>query len=323
MSARWIGATLAVTFVPFVVAMALAPEPHHPAGPALAWLLFVGSSVHVASTAWLYSLPEVRACAHVSRTRHLVIPLVLVVASAVIAFVATAGQFAWVLVPFLSWQLFHFQRQNLGLSALTARATGAAALTNVERVMVSLCAAAGIAGLLSRPERLQLDVDPRLHWLFPIAASAYVAAAGYGVVHSVRTRSTDRPAVLAMLGMTYAFFTPVFVFASPFAAVAGLTVAHGLQYLVLLGFIGAARQRTQVVAGAALLAIAFAGGALLHATSHLHDADSALARGLFGAYLGVVMAHFVVDAGIWRLRDERARRFVAAYLPELVEPIPT
>jgi len=25
---------------------------------------------------------------------------------------------------------------------------------------------------------------------------------------------------------------------------------------------------------------------------------------LFGAYLAVVMTHFVIDAGVWRLRDE-------------------
>jgi len=30
------------------------------------------------------------------------------------------------------------------------------------------------------------------------------------------------------------------------------------------------------------------------------------------------MAHFVIDAGVWRLRDEFPRRFLAERLPALV-----
>jgi len=39
---------------------------------------------------------------------------------------------------------------------------------------------------------------------------------------------------------------------------------------------------------------------------------------VFGGYLGAVMAHFVIDAGLWRMRDPLARRFVSAHLPYLV-----
>ena len=316
----WFALTLLATVAPFGLAIALAPDGKSAPGPTLAWLLFMGTSVHVAATAWLYSLPEVRACAHGARTRHLVAPLMLVAAGAAAAGVLSIDQFAWVLAPFLAWQLFHFQRQNLGLVALTARATRSPALDQVERRIISACAIAGIAGLVARPERLQLDVDPHLHWLFPIAAAAYGALAVVGLVRVARRFRTNDPAVVGMFVASYSFFAPVFIFGSPYAAVAGLTLAHGLQYLVLLGFVGAARQRAQVFAGAALLIVALLGGAVLHQTSHLHDADTPAARALFGAYLGVVMAHFVVDAGLWRLRDSGARRFVATYLPELVEP---
>jgi hypothetical protein len=36
------------------------------------------------------------------------------------------------------------------------------------------------------------------------------------------------------------------------------------------------------------------------------------------AYLGVTMAHFVIDAGIWRLRDEFPRQFLTSRLPYLL-----
>lgn len=41
-------------------------------------------------------------------------------------------------------------------------------------------------------------------------------------------------------------------------------------------------------------------------------------RLLFGGYLGAVMAHFVVDAGLWRLRDRFPRAFLADRVPYLV-----
>jgi len=38
---------------------------------------------------------------------------------------------------------------------------------------------------------------------------------------------------------------------------------------------------------------------------------------IFGLTLGVTMAHFVIDAGIWRLRDEFPRRYIGAAFPFL------
>ncbi|MEP7059324.1 MAG: hypothetical protein ABI828_01215, partial [Actinomycetota bacterium] len=57
----------------------------------------------------------------------------------------------------------------------------------------------------------------------------------------------------------------------------------------------------------------------LSAASHLHEGSSP-ARILYGVYLGAVMAHFVVDAGIWRLREAFPREFISSRLPFLVPP---
>jgi hypothetical protein len=58
------------------------------------------------------------------------------------------------------------------------------------------------------------------------------------------------------------------------------------------------------------------GGVLLSAASHLHNSSQA-GRLIFGAYLGVVMTHFVIDAGIWRMRDPLARKFITENVPFL------
>jgi hypothetical protein len=119
----------------------------------------------------------------------------------------------------------------------------------------------------------------------------------------------------------------VFAFASPYAAVGGLTIAHGAQYLLLMSLVAAGGGAPRSPGGrtaralrlAVLVNLVLIGGAALEVTSHLHDGGRSF-RLLYGMYLGVVMAHFVLDAGLWRLRDPFPRRFLARRVPYLLRP---
>ena len=119
--------------------------------------------------------------------------------------------------------------------------------------------------------------------------------------------------------MSLGFSLPIFLFTSPYAAVAGLTIAHGLQYLLLMSLLAAGGPRgAQRMAGlAALCNIALVGGAALAEASDQLAARPAV-RVLFGLFLGAVMAHFVIDAGLWRMRAEFPRGFLRARLPYLI-----
>ena len=134
-------------------------------------------------------------------------------------------------------------------------------------------------------------------------------------------RSDDeRPGPLvAMYFTAFAFWLPVFVFRSPYAAVGGLVIAHGLQYLLLTAMLAAGGRRVGERANALMAAalVVLVGAWALSAASHLHG-SGASTRWLYGAYLGVVASHFVVDAGLWRLRDAFPRQFLASRLPYLV-----
>lgn len=119
------------------------------------------------------------------------------------------------------------------------------------------------------------------------------------------------------------FSVPVFVFASPYAAVGGMTIAHGMQYLLLVSLVaaGSPGEAGRALRLAVLCNVALIGGAVLAVTSHLHSGGPGV-RLLFGAYLGAVMAHFVVDAGLWRLRDPFPRAFLARRVPYLMRAAP-
>src|SRR5580698_2678663 len=95
----WLVGTLGVTLAAFAAAVALAPPASAPPVRGLAWLLFVGSSVHGASTGWLYTLPEVRGHARQHPAKLVVLPAALILATAVLAAALSPATMAWFLLP--------------------------------------------------------------------------------------------------------------------------------------------------------------------------------------------------------------------------------
>ena len=85
---------------------------------------------------------------------------------------------------------------------------------------------------------------------------------------------------------------------------------HGLQYLVFMGVVSTAKRDT-VLSVVALLGIATIGAVLLDmAKDAAAYMNSPYVLALSGAFYGATMAHFVLDAGIWRLREPFQRRYI-------------
>jgi hypothetical protein len=319
-SRAWLWGTVALSAGAFSGAVVLAPPASAAPIRGLAWLLFLGSSVHVAATGWLYTLPDVRAHVGARPVRYAWIPAGLVVTGAVTAAVLSPAAMAWLLLAYFGWQFFHFQKQNLGLAALAASVHRVRPLGRAERRALMGAGGAGILGLLAHPGLLQLRVRPAAGEMFTVAGLLFAAAAGSGVVALVRRPAADRPAgFCAMYLMALLFSLPIFAFRSPYAAVGGMTIAHGFQYLLLVGLVAAGNRRgtSRWLRLAVFANVALVGGALLSGASHLHGFPPAI-RLVFGAYLGVVTAHFVIDAGFWRMRDPFPRAFMARHVPGLV-----
>jgi hypothetical protein len=329
----WLYATVVLTVAALVSAIVLAPPAGAAPARALSWLLFTGSSVHVASTAWLFTVPAVRGYAVLHPVRCMLVPVSLVLVAGAAAAAISPDRFKWLLLPYFGWQFHHYQKQNIGMASLAASAQRAGALLPAERWPLRLAGCAGIAALVARPGLLGLRVQPLglsplAHEVFLFSAATYAIAFAAGVAAIVRRPRALLPAGFCAIYLTCLLFClPAFAFRSPYAAVGGMTIAHGAQYLLLVtliagGSAGRARRKLSRPTSLALLAnISFIGGAALSAASHLHSA-SQLGRIAFGAYLGVVMAHFVIDAGLWRMRDPLARRFLSMHLPYLIPSKP-
>jgi hypothetical protein len=318
----WLVATLTCTLGAFVVTIALAPPASESPTRALQWLLFVASSMHVASTGWFFTVAEVRRHARLHASRYVVAPAVLLAIGVAAAVALAPARLDVALLAFFGWQFFHFQKQNLGMAALAGVSVGAGSVTRLERVALLVAGCAGIGALLVRPQLLQLHLGVHLPGVFVVCCVTFAVAVLAGGAGLLRRPAGGRPGSYAAVYLTsLLFFLPVFVFANPYAAVAGLVVAHGGQYLVIVGLVAAAQRQdaSRAISLGLFVNIALVGGLALNAASHLHGAAT-VGRVLFGVYLGATMAHFVVDAGLWRLRDEFPRTFLRSAVPYLLDP---
>jgi hypothetical protein len=292
-------------------------------GAGLAWLLFVGSSVHVVSTGWLFTAKEMRAQARRHRHRYLWAPLGLIAVAATLAAALPTRTVNVLLLGYFGWQFWHYQRQNYGIAALAASAKRVASLTGSERHALLITGCTGGTGLLVHPGLLQLTLPlglvRALQPAFPLVGIAFLLGGSYGIAALAHRPAGQRPVTFcAHYLMGLLFFAPVFLFRSPYAAVGTLVIVHGMQYLVLTGLVatGDRRQAARLRALVVMVGLALVAGAALNLASHLHSAGPT-GRLLYGVYLGVVMTHFVFDAASWRLRDPSCRAFIASRVPRL------
>jgi hypothetical protein len=315
------------TFTPLVLAPLLAPRDSRGTAEALGVLLAVAYAGHIAVTGWLWTLPDVREMVRTNRWRMTVLPVILVALGAIVGLTMARDILDWLLLGFFAWQFTHFQRQNLGLVTLIGAKWSAEPLTVTERRLIAIAGWCGTAGLLARPTLLGLpnaSLTPLVeNAVTPLALAGLGACTIGAVIASLRSRRPT-PVICAYLTAVL-FFAPVFLFTTPAAAVTGLVIAHGLQYICVVGWrshtVNGGGHREGLRIAVAILVLAVVGGALLEAMSELQSGQASGIRMLYGVYFGLVMAHFAFDAVVWRkparLRAGSARP--QALLPRLAE----
>jgi hypothetical protein len=299
-----------------------------PAAP-LAWLLFVGSSVHVAATLGLFSFAEVREHARRHPPRYLLAPGALLASTVALCLSLTGNAKALGLLGFFAWQLWHYQKQNLGLVSLAFASSRLPSLRRGERRCILASGIAGVLALVANPSALQIvdwrpaaSITATAHSLAVLVIGASIAAATVVTGRRWATATTTAQTAAVYL-VAVSFPLPLLLTRSPYAAIGGLTLAHGLQYLWLVGNVvsgppSACRRPVEVARLITLATVIVAAAGVLAALSHLHADARFLGKMLFGAYLAVVMTHFVVDAGLWRLGEEFPRRWLSRRLPQLL-----
>jgi hypothetical protein len=121
--------------------------------------------------------------------------------------------------------------------------------------------------------------------------------------------------VLALM----AFYAPLFVFSDALTAVFMYLTAHGLQYLVFMAWVTKtpADGRGRAIA---LVAVATVAGGLGVRALQNDAIWSEYGVTLLGAAYGVTIWHFLLDGGVWRLRDAFPRAYMSERFRFLQRP---
>jgi len=79
----WFVGTVGLSIIGIAAALMLAPSFPTSSTRGLDWLLFIGSSVHVASTGWFYADPATRRYMLSRPTRYVIAPALLIIGAVV------------------------------------------------------------------------------------------------------------------------------------------------------------------------------------------------------------------------------------------------
>lgn len=258
-------------------------------------------SGHVASTAYFYVDRDFWSLIERNWPRFVLAPLALM-AGFLVAYQLGTRINAFALLSYFCWQLFHYQKQNYGLISFAASSEGAGPPPKILRLGLNLGVVAGVLGaigyfsaqgrdLLGFTDAQLKNVSRGLH--LPILA----CFAWLIVYHRkfLAHRFTCLFTVASLL-----FFLPAALGTNGLVAFATYAIAHGAQYLIFMGVLAKRSNRFYALPALGALTIG------LMIILLLMQNDPYLEH----MGLGVVCAHFVVDAKVWRLREPEQRKLI-------------
>jgi hypothetical protein len=287
---------------------------------ASALINFLGGNAHVAVTAFFYSDPVMREYFSKHKMRYVFVPIALILGTG-LAYLFTPAPFnRYILLYYFMWQTYHYQRQNFGILSFFAAATDRTPVSKLERLSLELAAAAGMLALVRIYGLSQQTVlAPFTDLIFQAASIVYMLVP-VAIAAAIFTKPSiaRNPLRISGLILFSAFYVPSFIFSDPSAATLGYALGHGLQYHVFMYFVGMSRPRP-VQALTTIGVSGIVGGFALTFMASAMGQGGAVSRLLFGLAIGTVMSHFVVDAGVWRLRYQFQRQYVRRAFPFIFE----
>lgn len=272
----------------------------------------LGAQFHVAATGWFFTDPQIRGFFRQKPGRYLIAPAAIVVGSSVVFGVVGATTRSYLIVAYLIWQLWHYQKQNFGLLSFVAAGTDRVSLTRWERRTLALAFLPGALGFLHFFEVGLPQYAQQFASMHGYGGFAYVLVAPCFLMAVLSNEALRRnPLRLAFFTFGTLFFLPTYLFPDGVSAITGFALAHGLQYLVFMTVVSGRGVHRPLVSLGVMVAIAFAGWWLLTGSLAVPGVPEPIKHALWGAGLGVVMAHFVIDAGLWRMRESFQRGYIA------------
>jgi hypothetical protein len=290
-------------------------------------ILFLANA-HIAITLFFYYDLRFREVRAANPFRYKWLPVIAVIlAGATYTIVPPKVEPLW-WAAYVGWQNWHFGKQTFGLYALVSTDQSSRRISTFERGILYAAIALGTAGGLWL-------VTANTPWndytllLKQWCGYGTLALLIVGAVWIVRTPVNLKQKAFFLVSI--AFFAPQYLASSVDLGFTPYSVAHSLQYLFIMTIVAFNIRRPErrdgfdagLITAVVFFAIVLFGGAIIT----IRGEFGTLANDLFGlpwlgrfvtgSMFGLVVAHFIVDAHAWRLRDAPQRAFVLSRMPFL------
>lgn len=314
---RWFGALLLVTLLPLLglPLLSLLELPFRQS-LVIGIAVFVGGVCHVASTLTFYADRDARQLMGPMKTRFIALPLLALAITVAAVAVGRAtgngdgplGQAVMALFfVHLVWLYYHYQKQNYGLMAFAAAGSGTRLPLGTVKLVLLPPLAGGLATIPALlTDGLGLPLPAWLTAQLPLLRG--LAWLVYGVAALLMLRQVARhaavfrqPLVAAFTLASFAFFLPALLVRNLDYAFWSYALAHGFQYLLMVGLVSRRARRPLAVLPLFVLA-ALVGGWLLNRLGGNHA--------LFVSGILLTWVHFALDARLWRMSDAPVRNYL-------------
>lgn len=252
------------------------------------WVIVgLAATAHVGTTAGFYADPEMRTIMASDPLRYFLAPVVAIAGAVALLVLLPTGAVTVLLVGYGGWQIHHFTKQQYGVFAFWCRARRIDRPDDRERQLIQATTAIGLLAM------------PRLAPAIPEVISSVLGAVGLAVFAAVLfrwwlIRTEDQARNVAML-VAVVFYLPLYLGMPLGIAVLTYSWAHSAQYLLMMGQVA---RRGMWIAGVG-------GGLVVALATTLNESPV-----WFGLAIGMTVAHFVIDAGAWRLSEAPQRAYM-------------
>jgi hypothetical protein len=274
--------------------------------PGTLTILLITGPMHVAATGFFYFDPAFRPVLGESRSRCVWSLLWLPFAIGALGLSGNALIGPWGYRTIFSlhnvWLFYHYQRQNFGLASFISTYVGTGRLPAKVNTVMNVTALGAILSLLGMPgfyPYTDAILTDRGYLVLHTAGTIVYAVSLLGTIWVFWSEPRLRESAWVTLGLlvALAFFLPTVLFQTSAMAFFPVAVAHGAQYILMMMVVSGRSSRGLIGLGIMCAVAAVAGLAM----------DAMRVWPVILLATGLTQVHFLVDAKVWRLREQRQR----------------
>lgn len=286
-------------------------------------LLFLGGA-HVPATLFFYTDKDFYTLIRENKVRYLYFPITLIIISGLLFAFSNPTVQAYLFLIFWAWQAYHYGRQNTGIYSFASIAQENRPPRRMEKLALELAAGCGILGTF---KILGMGVAPPylrgfFNHLYQIGYDSFLAVLIFSLyVFARNIRNSSLTKTLFFFTLIF-FFFPIYLSNNINVTFFSYAVAHGLQYFIFMTVVSINSEpsalRNRIGNVAKLIGLTLLVGFLFYHVADLKGVELIknnviLAKSLdfvVGAVFGAPLAHFVIDAGAWRLSKSSPRVYM-------------